>query len=597
MLDLKRNNLDKSSSPYLRQHAGNPVWWQEWSSDILKVVIQQQKPIFASGGYATCHWCHVMAADAFSDKTTAEYLNGHFICIKIDREVRPDIDQFLMQFAIALNGSGGWPLNVFLSPDIHPIFALTYAPAHTSDTMPSFLEICKKVYEYYRIHKGKIKPFKAFEPPPPIIEESKILRNLLSYFDFTDGGFGLGQKFPPHTTLLYLLYFLCSNNNKEVRNICITTLDSMRLRGLHDHLQGGIYRYCVDKKWNIPHFEKMLYDQAMGLWCYALAYKVFGKKEYKNMAEDFFLCLETCFKDDGLYISAFDADTEHVEGGTYIWKYEELKQLLSVEEFNRFTGTYFIYPEGNFEGNIHLVRRNDSQINDIEKKLLTIRNRRKQPDKDKKILCGINALVAIAMLQMGRLIGKNEPAIEAKKVIERIIDKFWDGKNLAHSFSNGKLQRQAFLFDCASLLLALSMLYENDRSWKIQMEEMYKYVESFQERKKWIEARPNDFQTIEASWIDHPIPSSVSLAEMGLTRTKLFTGKDVLPSSYRQSFQADFFNINVMIQKGLFHHYITRKAMKWDQLPANSIQMRGKTETDCYQGICRSFSLKKVRRE
>ena len=589
VLKFQRNNLDQSSSSYLRQHAENPVWWQEWSAEILKTAKKQNKPLFVSVGYATCHWCHVMAAGAFSDKDTADYLNEHFICIKVDREIRPDIDQFLMQFIIAQNGSGGWPLNVFLTPDVHPIFALTYAPAHAGSSMSPLIDICKQVYEYYWNHKNKILPFQSKVQPPPMIEQHWIIKNLLVYFDSVEGGFGSGQKFPPHSTLLYLLYLLCSGNFEEIRNMCAKTLDAMRLRGLHDHLQGGIFRYCVDKKWTIPHFEKMLYDQAMALWDFSLAYRVLDKKEYAKMAEGILFCLESCFKDKHFYISAFDADTDHQEGGTYIWQYKEIRTLLSAEEFHRLSEAYIIPPEGNFEGAIHLIRKNDNAMEDVEKKLLMIRNQKAQPDKDKKILCGLNALVAVAMLQAGRFLEKKKMEKTAGHIVKQFIVKFWDGKILAHSLSKGKMQKQGFLFDGACLLLAITMLYENDTMWGPRMEEIFQYVLSFKKVNSWIESMSGDFYTIEASWIDHPIPSSVSLAEMGVTRVKLFTGKSILPSSYRQSFQADFFNIAVMMQNGFFHHYTTEKAVSWNQLPANSMQMRGKPDTDCYQGTCRPF--------
>ena len=593
MLNFQRNNLDSSNSPYLRQHAENPVWWQEWSVEILKTAVKQNKPLFASVGYATCHWCHVMAADAFSDKDTADYLNEHFICIKVDREIRPDIDQFLMQFIIAQNGSGGWPLNVFLTPDVYPIFALTYAPAHAGSSMSSLIDISKQVYKYYQNHKNKIIPFAAKVQPPPLIEKDRILKNLLAYFDSTDGGFGFGQKFPPHSTLLFLLYLMCSDKSKEIHEMCIKTLDAIRLRGLHDHLQGGIFRYCVDKKWTIPHFEKMLYDQVMALWNFSHAYRVLDKKEYAKMAEGILNCLESCFKDNHFYISAFDADTGHQEGGTYIWKYDELKKLLTIDEFRRLSEAYVIQPEGNFEGAIHLMRRNDNALEDIESKLLLIRNQKAQPDKDKKILCGLNALVAVALVQAGRFLEKKKLEKQAGELIEHLIEKFWDGKILAHSYSFEKIQKQSFLFDAACLLLAITLLYENDRKWASRMDEISHYVQSFQEENKWIESRSGDFQTIQASWIDQPIPSSISLAEMGLTRFKLFSGKNISPTSYRQSFQSDFFNIVVMMQNGLFHHYTTRKAINWNQLLPNSIQMRGESETDCFQGTCRPVIFNK----
>jgi len=593
VLDIQRNNLDKSSSPYLRQHAKNPLWWQEWRSEIIGEAINQNKPLFVSVGYATCHWCHVMAADAFSDRATADYLNKYFICIKVDRETRPDIDQFLMHFITAQNGSGGWPLNVFLTPDNHPIFALTYAPGHGGSSMSSFLDITKRVYDYYINHQDKILPFKAIEKPPPIIEEKMIVNDLLTYFDSAEGGFGKGQKFPPHTTLLYLLYLLCVEKNESIYKMISTTLDAMRLGGLNDHLQGGIFRYCVDRKWTIPHFEKMLYDQAMALWCYALAYKIMDKKAYKVMAEKILRCLEECFNEKGLYISAYDADTEHIEGATYTWKYDELKELLSAEEFHRLSESYFIFPEGNFEDAIHLTRKNNALLRDIEEKLLVIRNQRNQPEKDSKILCGINALVAIAMLQAGRFLGKPELEARAVQIVKSLMERFWNGKFLAHSLSNGIMQKQKFLFDGACMLIALTMLYENDESWGALMRKMSEYVKSFKEDEKWVESRSEDFQTIYASWFDHPIPSSVSLAEIGLTRVGLLDGKEIHPKTYRQPFHADFFNLTVMLSNGLFHLFTTKKVVDWNTLSPNSLQMRGEPETDCYRGVCRPITLKK----
>ena len=593
MIDIQRNNLDKSSSPYLWQHAKNPIWWQEWRSEVIEEAVRRNKPLFVSVGYATCHWCHVMAADSFSDQVTADYLNKHFICIKVDRETRPDIDQFLMHFITAQNGSGGWPLNVFLTPDIHPIFALTYAPGQGSGSMSSFLDIAKRVYDYYTHHGDKILPFQAIEKPPSIIEEKMIAKDLLTYFDFVEGGFGGGQKFPPHTTLLYLLYLLCVEKNDNIQKMCGITLDVMRLGGLNDHLQGGIFRYCVDSKWTIPHFEKMLYDQAMALWCYALAYRVMDKKAYKAMAENILRCLEECFKDNGLYISAYDADTEHIEGATYIWKYDKLKEFLSAEGFHRLSESYFIFPEGNFNGAIHLIRKNDIPLGDIEKKLLAKRNQRIQPDKDNKTLCGINALVAIAMLQAARFLGKSKLKARAVQIIKSLIERFWDGKTLAHSLANGITQKQNFLFDGACMLIGITMLYENDESWYTPMRAMSEYVKSFQEGEKWVESRSEDFQTIYASWFDHPIPSSASLAEMGLTRAGLLKGKGFRPEVYRQPYHADFYNLAVMLRNGLFHLYTTKKGVNWNKLPSNSLQMRGKPETDCYRGVCRSVSLKK----
>ena len=587
MFDLKRNNLDKSLSPYLLQHTSNPVWWQEWSSEIIQNAVDEKKPLFVSVGYSTCHWCHVMAVEAFSDIDTADFLNRHFICIKVDREQRPDIDQFLMNFLNAQSGNGGWPLNVFLTADLRPIYALTYAPAQSSSSQQSFLSIVKKVHDYYEKNADDIAPFIAKEVQPQIAAEESLVKNLLSYYDPDYGGFGRGQKFPPHSTLLYLLYFLCVENNNEVQTICCKTLDAMSMKGLNDHLQGGIFRYCVDSKWTIPHFEKMLYDQAMALWCYSLAYKVIGKNGYKEMAESIVRCLDDCFANDGLFISAHDADTEHVEGATYLWSYSELRDFLGPDEFKQFCESYYIDEKGNFEGLIHLIRKNDISLRDIEEKLLLLRKKRVQPARDNKIICGINALVAIAMIQTGRNLEKPELEEKAANIIRRLIDVFWDGKTLKHSYYNGVTQNQSFLFDAAALLTAISMVYENDASWNTLMTTMDAYVESFKDGEKWVESRAADFQDVLASWFDHPVPSSVSLAEMGKTRVALLTGKETQFKSYRAPYQADFFNIMAMMNNGLFHLISSKSTVAWSQLLPNTLITRGEAETDCYRGTCR----------
>jgi hypothetical protein len=585
MINLKQNNLDKSISPYLQQHKDNPIWWQEWSAEIIKNAVHENKAIFVSIGYATCHWCHVMAAEAFSDKETADYLNQNFICIKVDRELRPDIDQFLMNYIIAQSGSGGWPLNVFLTPDIHPFFALTYAPK-SDDSMGSFLTIIQKVNDYYKKNSGNIKTFIPDEESPPVAEEYYLIISLIRFADPLYGGFGQTQKFPPHTSLLFLLYSLSIDDKIEVRKVCSNTLDAMCLRGLNDHLQGGIFRYCVDREWTIPHFEKMLYDQAMALWCYSLAFKTLGKSEYKTMAENILRCLDESFEDNGLYISGHDADTEHSEGATYLWDYDKLKNALSPEEFHQLSEVYNIDKAGNFEGKIHLIKKIEISIVSIESKLLSIRKLKAQPDKDEKILCGINALTAIAMIQAARFLEKPELEFKAANLIKRLMELFWNGKTLGHSYYKGETQNQSFLFDTAAVLTAITFLYENDKTWENQMASMITYTETFRQDETWLESRSVDFQPVNASWFDHPIPSSVSLAEMGLTRAALLNGNEIQKKPYREPFRADFYNISTMLSNGLFHIITSKNQIPWGFLKPNSIQVRGETESDCFNGTC-----------
>jgi len=483
--DIRRNNLDKSLSPYLLQHTDNPIWWQEWSENLLKYALQNKKILFVSVGYTTCHWCHVMAAGAFSDFKTAEYFNNNFICIKVDREQRPDIDQLLMDFINSQNGRGGWPLNVFMTADLKPVYALTYAPAESEDSMYSLLYIGEKVLEFCEENADNIPPFFSVEHKPEVAEESSLVKTLSRYYDSANGGFGAGQKFPPHSSLLYLLFQTGIGDSPSIKTICIKTLDAMQDRGLHDHLQGGIFRYCVDNEWTLPHFEKMLYDQAMALWTYSLAYKVIGKEAYRFMAEKILKCLEECFLSEGFYISGLDADTDHKEGDTYLWSYDELKSVLTEDEFERFSDTYFVSPSGNFDGLIHLVRINSTSLVEVEEKLLAIRRLRKQPQTDEKILCGINALLAIALLQAARNL--NRPDLEklSSDLVLNILNKFWNGKSLKHSYYKGNYQDLSFLFDAAALLTSISMLYEEDKSWGNLMNSMTPYLLSYRDGDRW----------------------------------------------------------------------------------------------------------------
>ena len=231
------------------------------------------------------------------------------------------------------------------------------------------------------------------------------------------------------------------------------------------------------------------------------------------------------------------------------------------------------------------------QLNDIEGKLLAIRKVREQPSRDDKILCGINALVAVSMIQAARLLDRPELEEKASSIVKNLISKFWNGSILSHSYYNNILQEQSFLFDAGAILTAMSMLAENDKSWFEMMTRMAQYVETFNENGKWIESRANDFQTVYASWFDHPVPSSISLAEMGLARAAVLTGEEIINADYRRPFQSDFYNIYVLMSKGLFHIITSDSQLPWNLLPVNSLKKSGTPETDCYMGSCKTLSF------
>jgi hypothetical protein len=546
---LDRNNLDFARSPYLLQHAGNPVWWQEWGKGIIEEASRRDVPIFVSSGYATCHWCHVMAAGAFSDDAVAEYLNSHFVCVKVDREERPDIDHYLMDFLTATTGSGGWPLNAFLTPGLKPIVAFTYLPAQAEGGMPGLLDVAESVNRVWREEELAAPGFMPSAALPEPVSREQILPALKRLFDNRSGGFGRCAKFPPHCSLLYLLHLLEKEESPEAGAMCRKTLDVMRLGGLNDHLQGGVFRYCVDEEWRIPHFEKMLYDQAMGLWCYSLATSVLEDGRYATMVESVARCLEECFERDGLFVSAFDADTDHEEGGTYLWGYDELEGFLSGEDFREMKRVYHIEPGGNFEGKIHLVKRVDENLPEIEAKLLENRRKRPQPQADTKLLCGNNALAVMALSEAGRLLQKREFSVKALAMGKRMLDVFWDGMRLAHCLSGGALQEQSFLFDAAALLATVAALAKEDPSLRSVSVDLARYVESFRGPEGWVESRPDDFHHVPASVFDHPVPSSASMAEYALVRAALLEGKDTGTPVYRQPFSADFFNVTALLKE------------------------------------------------
>jgi hypothetical protein len=528
-----------------------------------------------------------MAAEAFSDMKTAEFLNRNFISIKVDREQRPDIDQYMMDFMNAQSGSGGWPLNVFLTPSLRPIVAVTYLPPVSDEHRISFLQLAERVYDHFISAGNDTPPFSAESSAPPESDESTVLEEIAGHFDNVYGGFGKGQKFPPHSTLLFLLYRLSAEDNEVLRHICSGTLNAMQLGGLNDHLQGGIFRYCVDRSWTIPHFEKMLYDQALALWNYSLAYRVLGNPEYRVMADKIVQCLRECFMKDGMFITAYNADTEHREGETYLWSYDELELILEPEEFTRFSEVYIISREGNFEGKNHLLRKGTTALGDIETKLLAARNLKPQPSADGKIICGINALAATAFIQAGRLLDRPSLAEEGDRLIHRLLEIFWDGKTLGHSYYGGTVQRQSFLSDAGAILTAVTMLFENDPSWEVTMKILADYTMSFRRDGRWIESDPDDFLTTEASWFDHPVPSGAALAETGLVRFAILTGKELPKAPFRRYFLSDFYNTGVLVRNGFFHVLTTKEPVPWQFLPVNTIRKTGEPESDCYMGTCR----------
>lgn len=581
-----RNNLDKAVSPYLRQHKDNPVWWQEWGLRAAAYARRTEKIIFVSVGYAACHWCHVMAEEAFSDPEVAAYLNEYFVSIKVDREMRPDIDHFLMSYLTAIQGQGGWPLNAFLTPGLRPFYALTYAPVKSREGIPDFLTVLKRIKKF---HDENPDPVEVFSVPAPLQvprSENEISLRLKEGFDPEYGGFGMGQKFPSFCTILFMLSYGEAVRDPEWLRMCSLTLDRMAQGGLHDHLQGGFFRYCVDREWTIPHFEKMLYDQAMALWVYSLAFRIFGSGGYRKVAEKILRCLEETFSENGLYLSALDADTHHEEGATYLWKEDELRAILSPEEFRRFCLVYQISPQGNFKGRNHLLKKEGAFDEDLEEKLLRERKKREQPGADKKLITSQNALAGIALIHAYRFLGRADCLEKAGRIARELLNRHVRRGRLAHSSCEGVLQREEFLQDVAGLLLLLTFLHEEECVYGKEIRVFEWKLRGFKKGGAWFEARQNDFGEIPAGSVDQPAPSSVSLAEFALVRIGILRSVDILPDDFKEPHWNDFYNYAMLIRNGFFHVITSPRNLSWQTMPVLSVQCRGKKFRDCCRGAC-----------
>jgi len=584
---FNRNNLDQSDSPYLLQHKGNPVNWQVWNNETLEYAKSGGKLVFVSIGYSTCHWCHVMAEEAFSDKNVSRFINDNFVPVKVDREQRPDIDEYFMTFLMATKGSGGWPLNIILTPDLKPVYAFTYAPVQTKFGMPGILEILNEVMTFFKNSKDRITEFEFKSAFSEDTDEVFVLQNIGAYFDWDYGGFGKNSKFIYGSTLLFMIYYYESNRDEYLKKMIQLTLDNIITAGLHDHLQGGFFRYTVDRYWKTPHFEKMLYDQAFLLWIFSSAYHLFGNENYKTAALKIIKCLMENFKENHLFYTAIDADVDKEEGIYYLWSYDELKSVLTAEEFDKFSEIYDIIESGNFNGKNHLIKKNISFPDDIEDKLLDIRLKRNAPFVDKKIITSWNCLAGIALIHAYRFIKESVSADFIKNFLKELLEKHYKDKLLYHSSFNGVLNKNRFIEDYSSLLLFLTFYYEEFQEEKELIFEIHKEINDFKINGDWIQSDNSDFFKIPVSTFDNPVPSAFAMTEMALLRKKILFEEEYLPEKFKRSLQHDFYNISMLIKNGLFHLLESPEKIDWDILPVNTIQLRGSSIKLCYKGECK----------
>ena len=559
------NRLGREVSPYLLQHAGNPVDWYPWGAESLGRARAEQKPIFLSIGYSACHWCHVMAHESFESPEIARQLNEHFINIKADREERPDLDQIYMEAVQALTGQGGWPLSVFLTPDQKPFFGGTYWPARSRGGMPGFDEVLTAVSDAWQnrreqvlqqaeesvrfLQADRLTGGKTTELTGLPLEEAEAA--LSRSFDRRFGGFGPAPKFPRPTDLGVLLRRWRQLGDADLLEIVAVTLDRMAAGGIYDQLGGGFHRYSVDAQWLVPHFEKMLYDNALLAGCYLDAWQATGRADYARIVRETLDYLLRDMRDPrGGFFGAEDADSEGAEGTFYLWTPEQVQQVLGPERAKTFGGVYDVTEAGNFEGRsvLHLakplaaaaedlgrdVNALEAELAEDRAALAAARRQRVRPGRDEKVLTSWNGLAIDVLGRAGALMDEPRYRAAAAAAADFLLCELRDGQGrLMHCWRAGRAKQGAFLDDHASLANALATLHETQPSdrWlaaavRLADDVLDRFADT---RNGGFFFTPIDHEPLVARkkdlW-DSPVPSSTGLAVTALLRLAKLADRD-----------------------------------------------------------------------
>ncbi|MGM0406125.1 MAG: thioredoxin domain-containing protein [Thermoplasmatota archaeon] len=477
----EKNHLAGEKSRYLKQHAMNPVNWYPWGEEAFEVARSEDKPIFLSIGYSSCHWCHVMAHESFEDEEVAKLMNDAFVSIKVDKEERPDVDMVYMDVARAMTGSGGWPLNVVITPDRKPFYAATYIPKERKYGRMGLKELIKKLKHQWKNRKEEvlsrsesiISSLKDNKRIHGTIDSSTLNQaysSLEGAFDEEYPGFGTAPKFPsPHNLLFMLRYHELTGEGTALR-IVTKTLDAMRRGGLYDHIGYGFHRYSTDRQWKLPHFEKMLYDQAMLILAYSEAFRITKKKKYRKTVEETIeYVLRDLRSDKGGFFSSEDADVDGEEGKYYTWTEEEIDKILGdqSEEFKRSfnvktKGNYLEESTGEKTGKnvLYTTEIVDSeQVEGMKSRLYQERKKRKSPGRDEKILTDWNGLMIASLARAANVLDDDEVLKEAEKGLEFILTELKDNSLLYHRYIEGEVGIDGMLDDYAYLVLALLEVY------------------------------------------------------------------------------------------------------------------------------------------
>jgi hypothetical protein len=486
------NHLANESSPYLLQHANNPVDWYPWGPEAIAKARKENKPIFLSVGYSACHWCHVMEHESFEDETIADYLNKHFVSIKVDREERPDIDQIYMNAVQIMTGRGGWPMSVFLTPDLKPFYGGTYWPPTSRMGMPGFDRVLEAIQELWADQRQKALDqaetltdhlqqleLEAEEDEPLTADQLRAAAaDLVRSADHVHGGFGQAPKFPQPLGLQFLLRCLRRFPESNALDVVKLSLDRMARGGMYDHLAGGFARYSVDERWLVPHFEKMLYDNALLADAYLDAFLVTGEQQYGDVVrETLDYVLQYMTDPQGGFYSTEDADSEGEEGKFYLWTPEEVHQVLGDAAAAKFCYVYDVTEAGNFEGkNILNLPKTLEQCAELKgwdlaelkkelsvsrSRLLQVRDQRVRPGRDDKVLVSWNAFMIHSMARAARILDDPRYLEAATRAVEFILAEMQDERGrLLHSWRKGVPRYMAYVDDYTALVNALLTLYE-----------------------------------------------------------------------------------------------------------------------------------------
>jgi hypothetical protein len=499
------NQLAQETSPYLLQHVDNPVDWYPWNEEALQKAQEEDKPILLSIGYAACHWCHVMAHESFEDPATAEFMNNHFVNVKVDREERPDLDSIYMNAVVAMSGQGGWPMTVFLTPEGKPFYGGTYFPPAPRHGMPSFMQVLQRINQVWREQREEIEESAdnvaqhlgrelAISGEREALTPSlfrRALDGIFRRFDSEKGGFGQAPKFPPSMTLEFLLWMHFSRDDTLALQMAETTLQKMAYGGMYDQLGGGFARYATDAAWLVPHFEKMLYDNALLARVYLHAYQATGRPLYRRIVEETldFVARDMRHEAGGFY-SSYDADSEGEEGKFYVWTAEEVEEILG-ETADLFMKIYDVSRRGNWEGkNILNVQeetaaamaddgRVETKIAELapaRAKLRAVRRERVWPGLDDKVLTAWNGLMLAAFAEAGRVLNRpdyTEIAAENAAFLRRTMRRE-NGRLLRTWKEGGEAHYNGYLEDYAYLADGLLALYQTtfDAAWFTWAEEL-----------------------------------------------------------------------------------------------------------------------------